>query len=545
MMRGSASGIGGGLLLALGLCLGSASAAPVVVSGGVEIDTYPSLLLRSTGDYLVALTRTTYRSGQISNRDVLVSRSTDQGRTWSTPSPVLSDRNFFEGPAELVELPNGNLLMFATTNRTGIDRILLVSSPDGINWTPAATPCEFGWGNTVNQRNAHAVVGLDGNLYLAYEAVENDAIYVAQSDTGGVLWDTLLTHVVSGARMPKLVAATAGAFVVTFEDSLPNPRSWVTFSGADWKAWGSPILSLDNGADHRAPWLVPFWDGSMVLYGSVQTSGSSTGHDLLRRFSPEGIRWTDSPENVVSTSADEGNPHVVFPTPGTVCLAWDRTTENGTQLTSGDILFEVISDTRCTTPPTFAGGSKVVDSDPCFATGVDLLWNPATAWGSGSSGAYTVYRSENPGFVAGPLNERMPGLTGTSWHDGSVLEGIPYFYLVRAENDEICGTAHSGLQDGNEVRLQGIDEALPAPDGPIEDLRLTWDVATEKAGFAWTIPNRAVSATLRRTEVINASPVWTTVVTAHAGNNYQSLEPRDPVLYYTAVGVNDCGVEGP
>ena len=78
-----------GGLLAFAARLVLAASIPVLV--GPEIDSNPSLLLRRNGEYLISFTRTTIRNGTVDNRDVLVTRSLDEGNTWNPPVPVLSD----------------------------------------------------------------------------------------------------------------------------------------------------------------------------------------------------------------------------------------------------------------------------------------------------------------------------------------------------------------------------------------------------------------------------------------------------------------------
>lgn len=120
----------------------------------------------------------------------------------------------------------------------------------------------------------------------------------------------------------------------------------------------------------------------------------------------------------------------------------------------------------CGRAPAFAGIASAVDISGCAPTGVRLTWSAAPSWGTGRTGTYAVYRSQDPAFVPSPSNRIAAGIAGASFDDVSAPPDTTLWYVVRAENDETCGggPANGGVVDDNVVRRSARDESSqPAP----------------------------------------------------------------------------------
>ena len=201
----------------------------------------------------------------------------------------------------------------------------------------------------------------------------------------------------------------------------------------------------------------------------------------------------------------------------------------------------------CGGAPSFSGLTSATDSEPCtVAGGILLAWDAAEAWGTGNGGTYSVYRDTVPNFTPSASNRIATGLTGTSYTDDTTASGITHYYLVRAENDEACGSGpnNSGLTDGNTVYLgAALAASQPAPAAvtgllfqrPVgADLRATWNDA---AG--------AVSYRVYR----SVQPQPMTFADYRSGDGTALTLTGDAAdgtsWYYRVRGVNVCGQEGP
>ncbi|RMG44441.1 MAG: M28 family peptidase [Acidobacteria bacterium] len=199
----------------------------------------------------------------------------------------------------------------------------------------------------------------------------------------------------------------------------------------------------------------------------------------------------------------------------------------------------------CGEAPSFAGLRSARDRDGCAASGVDLSWEPAAAWGTGAGGTYAVYRGETPDFVPDATSLIASGIADTAYTDPSPPADRTLFYLVRAENDETCSTgpANGGVTDGNDVRLAAADwTSRPVP-APITTLRVRV-VGGAHVRLEWDADPNAVEYRVERSysphpedfgRIGTVARTWYEDVGAAADReNY----------FYTVKGANECGQEG-
>nr|MCU0255094.1 hypothetical protein [Acidobacteriota bacterium] len=199
----------------------------------------------------------------------------------------------------------------------------------------------------------------------------------------------------------------------------------------------------------------------------------------------------------------------------------------------------------CGQAPSFAGAVAARDDDACAANGVTVSWEPAAAWGTGTSGSYAVYRGPAPGFPADAAHRIASGLKTLSYTDGTAPAG-PLHYLVRAENDETCGggPSNGGATDGNTVYApveQTTNRPIPGTVTPLAatlanhaHVRLAWPAAAGAANYR-----------IYRSATPQAggfAPLATTPALV-----YEDLDQQqDPATrFYLVRGVNACGQEGP
>jgi len=145
-------------------------------------------------------------------------------------------------------------------------------------------------------------------------------------------------------------------------------------------------------------------------------------------------------------------------------------------------------DSRCFSPPIFAGLKRVDDGAECAGTFPVLHWDPPSSWGAGAAWFYIVYRADNPGFdpdTSFPHFRVDP--TELSWTDIGAVVGNTYWYAVRAESDELgCGGPTGGHMDDNQVKLSGtILAGNEAP--PIRDLKPYHQGNDGVTRFTWTV----------------------------------------------------------
>jgi hypothetical protein len=184
----------------------------------------------------------------------------------------------------------------------------------------------------------------------------------------------------------------------------------------------------------------------------------------------------------------------------------------------------------CGAAPSFPGATAAVDNDACGGGGVTVSWDAAVSWGSGGSGTYAVYRDAVAGFTPSTANRIATGVVGTSYVDASAPTDQSTHYLVRAENDETCGSGpnNGGLTDGNATYV-AADETTSLPN-PAEVAGLHGDLVNHAhVRLSWTA---APGATLYR---VYRSATPQSGDFAGNANSY----------FYLVRAVNACDAEGP
>ncbi len=104
----------------------------------------------------------------------------------------------------------------------------------------------------------------------------------------------------------------------------------------------------------------------------------------------------------------------------------------------------------CTTAPLFTGIDSVNTSHSLIC-GNDIQWNSANGLCS-SSISYSVYKSLDPAFIAGPSNKIASNLTTNSWHDVALEYEDEFYYLVRATDTS------NEIEDNNSVKISVVTE---------------------------------------------------------------------------------------
>jgi hypothetical protein len=200
----------------------------------------------------------------------------------------------------------------------------------------------------------------------------------------------------------------------------------------------------------------------------------------------------------------------------------------------------------CGGAPTFGGVIAAQDLHGCADTGVALSWSAAPAWGTGRAGSYAIYRDTNPNFVPSPGNLVADGITGTSYTDSMAPNGVPLYYIVRAESDETCsaGPNNGGMVDANLVRAAVRDDLTqPAPGDVGESLRMD-EVNDAHARLAWGAATGAASYRVFHSQ---APPGTFTQFASIPALYYEDLNQmaNGTTWYYLVRAADSCGNVGP
>jgi lysyl endopeptidase len=134
----------------------------------------------------------------------------------------------------------------------------------------------------------------------------------------------------------------------------------------------------------------------------------------------------------------------------------------------------------CTTPPSFSGLASA-SSAGTTQCGVNLSWGTAmgNCGGGGSTLRYNIYRSTSSGFTPGTGNLYQSCLSSTTAADAAVTSGIPYYYVVRAEDTAASGG--TGRCGGREETNTVEQAATPST------VSVSFSDNVESGGSSWSV----------------------------------------------------------
>jgi hypothetical protein len=220
--------------------------------------------------------------------DVMVSRSTNGGRTWSAPVAVAATGTFFDKNWTACDnWPRSPFFGHCYTefdNASQRDLEQMSTSTDGgRTWSaPAATA------DSVRGLGGQPVVQPNGRVVVPFEGVARPgAIRSFTSDDGGLTWnasalvDTISTHEVAGdirtSPLPSAEVSRDGTVYVVWQDNRFEPdgaaNDIVLSTSRDGTTWSPvrrvPIDPVGSGVDHFIPGLGvdPLSAGPWTLLG--------------------------------------------------------------------------------------------------------------------------------------------------------------------------------------------------------------------------------------------------------------------------------------
>ena len=313
---------------------------------------------------------------------VFVNRSTDDGRTWSTPvsipPPVSNsvdlDKNWTVCDNSLSSPFRGRCYTELDNFGDGDRELMSTSTDGGLTWsTPIQTAGhDKGLGG-------QPVVQPSGRVIVPFESL-NGKIEAFFSDDGGVSWsrgskvaDIAFHPVAGGLRtspLPSAEVASDGTVYVAWEDcrfrTHCSANDIVFTKSADGVQWSAParvpIDSVTSGVDHFIPGLAV----------DPSTSGAGTHLALTYYFYPNAACGGACRLQVGYTSSPDGGAHWANATQlaGPMALSQIASTSQGPMV--GDYISTSFSRGRATT--VFAVGLQ----QPTAQSFDEAMYAPAT-----------------------------------------------------------------------------------------------------------------------------------------------------------------------
>ncbi len=399
-------------------------------------DRSPRLTTDGQGNWLAVWESYDTLSGTIgTDGDILVSRSTDGGFSWTAPAALNTNAATDSGSDRLPEVAsdgNGNwIAVWYSSDRLGDtigydDDILFARSSDGgVTWTdPMPLNTDAGT-DTVNDCCPQVTTDGMGNWIT---------VWYSANSLGGTI----------GADTDIFFACSSDAGL-TWTDPAPLNSDAATDTGSDI----GPQLTTDGEGNWLAVW------------SSDENLGGAIGSDrdiLFSRSTDAGVTWSDAAAlntNASTDSGADGSPRIFFDGAGIWLAVWSSSdTLGGTIGTDTDILISRSSDAGQTwTAPAAlvskAASDSAYDFSPQLAT--DGTGNWMAVWGSNDvqSGALghdcdiLVSRSRDGGASwtpAVPLNTNATIDSSTDDSPYIAADGSGNWLALWRSEDSLGGT---------------------------------------------------------------------------------------------------------
>jgi hypothetical protein len=305
-------------------CASAATHAAESVTSGDEIDYMPSVI-RSSDDGARIVVFERLSAPPALSGDLLLTRSTDDGATWSTPVPIIATAANERHPSLLQLAPSSYALFYLKgTGGSSTFRLWRATSADGVAFTEQGQ-LDLGWA-TGGEVNPHVIRHADGTLTMSYQRLSGGS-FVAQSSDGGATWDQLKTSIAAGSQLPRIAYRESdGLYLASYQVGSTALSMYVKTSTDvhDWSAAPQDFAVSGNNHD-SLPVVMP--DGAFALFW-IRENGSQ--FDLAARRSADGVNWGDAITLTDTPGEDDVEPHPLVGTSSTsVELYWGRDTPAG------------------------------------------------------------------------------------------------------------------------------------------------------------------------------------------------------------------------
>ena len=284
------------------------------VSSNTDFSMTPQAAVDAAGNISVV-----WEDDTANNSNILFSRSTDGGATWSIPRNLSNSTGYSFNPRIAVDSTGGINVVWVDTTPGNQDVFFSRSTNGGASFSAPQ--------NLSNDApdSASPQVGVDtsGNISVVWE---NDnityGIMYRHSTDGGVTFSTVsnLAANTTGSFGPQMAIGVDGSISVVWEDDF-NFQSDISFSrSADQGAtFSTPKnLSSNSGNSFSAQVAVDLSGNIAVAW----TDNTPSNNDILFTHSSDGGATFASTKNISNSPGDTGSAQVGVDTNGNIFVAW-------------------------------------------------------------------------------------------------------------------------------------------------------------------------------------------------------------------------------
>ncbi|RFF31198.1 sialidase family protein [Wenzhouxiangella sediminis] len=273
------------------------------------------------------------------NYQLYVTRSSDGGATWTTPSPALAT-GVYESHGSLIQTGEDAYQLFYSTMSDDGMRISRATSANAANFTVEG-PLELGWAEPGSIR-PRAVRLPGGRIVLVYDRLLDMPAYVSWSDDDGASWDTSKVQIApAGAQFARITWREADdRFLLTYSTGAQDgsSRLWARTT-TEIDDWSDPATEISSGDGDFLSTPLALDDGDFaVLWG--QSVGSDV--QLFSSHSENGNDWSEARQHTFTNGSTNVAPFGLDAGEGCVDLFWT--------LSDSEVYYDIVQELACLDP---------------------------------------------------------------------------------------------------------------------------------------------------------------------------------------------------
>lgn len=304
----------------------------VNVSANTDFSATPQTAADAAGNIYVV-----WEDDTNNGSDILFSKSSDGGATFSTPVNISPGSSFANAPRIALDA-NGVIYVVWQDAPVLGEQIFVSQSADG--GSSFSGPVALS-GSSVDSGNAVLAIDAFGNVDIAWEGDSGTmGIYFSHSTDGGATYSSPVNVATNttGSFVPQIALGSDGSVNLIWEDDDSfGPHVSFTHS-ADKGGSFAPAKTLSTGPGGA-------FEGQLAVDGSGNINAvwldlsTGNGDAYFSRSTDQGTSFS-APVNLSATNGSTDNPRVANDSNGNIFVVWQDTTVNS----SRDIFFCTSSD---------------------------------------------------------------------------------------------------------------------------------------------------------------------------------------------------------
>lgn len=451
------------------------------VSNNSDYSYTPQVAVDSNGTIYVA-----WEDDTAAGSNVLLSRSTDGGATFSTPLNLSNASNYSFNPRIAISSSGNVNVVWEYETSANTDIMFSRSTNAGVSFS---APIELST-DPGDSENPQVSSDTSGNIYVVWENDEgNLGVSFSRSSDGGATFSApaVLSTNTSGSYSPEIALGPTGNLGIVWEDAA-QLTSDISFS-----------YSADHGATFSTPLSLSYHTGESAspqiaidLTGNIDVVWENDTADNIEIFFSRSVNngaTFSTPSDISNGFGDAQNPQIGLDSKGNVNVIWEDNTPSDiyfARSTNGGASFStplnISNDSGFSDNPVLtidAGANISIGWEDDTPGNKDIFFSRSTD--SGATFSAPVDVSNDPGLSLAPdMAVDKNGNINLTWQDAT--PGVSQVFFSRLSAPTVANQPPvadagpdqtlpcSGL-NGSPVTLNGSKSS--DPDGDV-------------LGFVWT-----------------------------------------------------------